>query len=396
MRLLTITHYADLLGANRSLLHLLEGLRSEKGVCVEVWCPQEGAFTAALRERGFEYKILPFANWGYTLRSFGLWVFPLKWAISQRKIPLFEAELQRFQPDLIHSNSSLVSLGAILAERTGLPHVWHIREFGWSDYQVVFPLGKAFQVKYYQKASAIIAISDCIRTAFRTGLETLVTSEKPPVFTIFNGIGKTADLKALQQKSNLDFAQSELDFIKKTINFLIIGLLHPSKNQLQALRAFRLAFSENPNLRLNIVGSGRKIYTLRLKFLAKIWGLAQAVTFTGYVKNPDAAYANADVVLMCSANEGMGRVTAEAMAQQKTVIGCNSGATPELISDGENGFLYDGSDADLCKKMLFAAENPEKRQEIGAKAFQSVLQNFTDEMYVESVWQVFQMVLKKP
>jgi hypothetical protein len=171
MRLLTITHYADLLGANRSLLHLLEGLRSEKGVCVEVWCPQEGAFTAALRERGFEYKILPFANWGYTLRSFGLWVFPLKWAMSQQKMSLFEAELQRFQPDLIHSNSSLVSLGAILAERTGLPHVWHIREFGWSDYQVVFPLGKAFQAKYYQKASAIIAISDCIRT----GLGTLVT-----------------------------------------------------------------------------------------------------------------------------------------------------------------------------------------------------------------------------
>jgi glycosyltransferase involved in cell wall biosynthesis len=393
MRLLTITHYADLLGANRSLLHLLEGLRSEKGVCVEVWCPQEGAFTAALRERGFEYKILPFANWGYTLRSFGLWVFPIKWAMSQRKMSLFEAELQRFQPDLIHSNSSLVSLGAILAERTGLPHVWHIREFGWLDYQVVFPLGKAFIQKYHAKTSAFIAISDCIRTIVLPHITVL--SSKIPVFTIFNGIGKAADLQQATEKSKLDFSESEADSTKKILNFLIIGLLHPSKNQLQALRAFRLAFAENPNLRLNIVGSGRKIYTLRLKFLAKIWGLAQAVTFTGYVKNPSLAYANADVVLMCSANEGMGRVTAEAMAQQKTVIGCNSGATPELISDGKNGLLYDGSDADLCKKMLFIAKNAEKRLEIGEKAYLSVLENFTDEKYVASVWQVFKDVCTK-
>ena len=51
------------------------------------------------------------------------------------------------------------------------------------------------------------------------------------------------------------------------------------------------------------------------------------------------AYQESDVVVMCSEHEAMGRVTAEAMAFAKPVIGYNSGATPELISQGR-GWLF--------------------------------------------------------
>jgi glycosyltransferase involved in cell wall biosynthesis len=361
----------------------LEGLRNDEGVVIEVWCPSEGAFTAELTKRGLAYKVLPFANWAYTLRSFGLWLFPLKWWLSQRKLSLFERELQAFSPDIIHSNSSVVSLGALLSARSNVPHLWHIREYGWLDYQLFFPLGNRFIQYYHQKAAAFIAISACIRRSVLPHI-----TNKPPIYTIFNGVGKR---NALALWAN-NTANNTPDNTRKTTHFLIIGLVHPSKNQLQALRAFRLAYRQNPQLRLEIVGSGRKIYLLRLQLLARYWGIAAAVTFTDYVSNPDSVYQNADVVLMCSPNEGMGRVTAEAMVRCKTVIGYNAGATPELIDDGKNGFLYDGSDADLCEKMLWVAQNRDFCTTIGQNAHQFVMANCTDEQYVAACYKVMQAV----
>jgi glycosyltransferase involved in cell wall biosynthesis len=387
MKLLSITHYSAFLGANRSLLHLLEGLRDQKGVEVQVWCPSEGAFTEALRKSGIAYKVLPFANFGYTLRSVSLWLFPFKYWQNNQKMPFFEAELRSFSPDVIHSNSSLVALGALLAERTGLPHVWHVREFGWSDYQVVFPLGNRFMQAQHAKASAFIAISDSIRQRVLGH-----TGAKPPVFTIFNGIGTAENIVNMPKKLAKNFSESEKNNTENApeiTNFLIIGLLHPSKNQLQALRAFRLAFAQNPNLRLEIVGEGRKIYTLQLRFLVRFWHLQNVVRFSGYLADPNQAYARADAVLMCSPNEGMGRVTAEAMARKKVVVGYNGGATPEIITDGKNGFLYNGTDADLCEKMLFIPKNQTKMHEISENAHQTALDKFSDEAYTAACFAVF-------
>ena len=51
----------------------------------------------------------------------------------------------------------------------------------------------------------------------------------------------------------------------KTITFLVIGMLHPSKNQMVALKAFAQIAKEFPNARLLIVGKGRRFYEHELK-----------------------------------------------------------------------------------------------------------------------------------
>jgi glycosyltransferase involved in cell wall biosynthesis len=376
MKLLCLTHYADLLGANRSLLHLLSGL--PKAVQVQVWCPREGAFCAELRKRGIDVQVVPFANWAYTVRSRGFWLFGWRWWQHQRQLPDFLAQAAAFAPDIIHSNSSVVVLGAQLAERLRVPHVWHIREYGWADYQLFFLLGAAAKKRYFAQATTFIAISESIKNTV------LANVKNVPTPIIYNGVGKLAYLQTLPIAQTIE---------KQHFTFLIIGLLHPAKNQLQAIRAFRIVQKKYPNTRLVIVGTGRKMYELRLRLCAKIWGLSNCIAFRGYVADPTAVYRAADAVLMCSPNEAMGRVTAEAMAYAKPVIGCNSGATPELITPMHNGLLYNGTDTDLAAQMIWLLQNPDLAAEIARNAHQYVLQKFSDEKYVAQVYELLQAIV---
>jgi glycosyltransferase involved in cell wall biosynthesis len=369
MRLLSITHYALLLGANRSLLHLLKGLKERHGVQLLVLCPAEGPFTAALKAAGIDYVVKPYANWGYSLLSARLWLFPWVWWKSQRTVwPEVLALAQKFNPDVVHSNSTLLATGWQLAEALGKPHIWHIREFGWKDYNIVFPLGLKQLREKLRRANQVIAISKAIGDAFGAYLQ-----RSPKV--IFNGIGT----KAVIERAFENGQQKPDDGL---FRFLIIGLLHPAKGQLDAVKAFRRVWQKHAHARLVIAGNGRKLYEWRLRWQAWKDGTSKAIQFCGFVSNPAPVYAQSDVVLMCSRHEAMGRVTAEAMSYGKPVIGFKGGATPEIIQPGMQGEWYE-SVAELSDKMIQMIAYQGELKSMGNNAFERALQLFADEAYVD-------------
>jgi alpha-1,3-rhamnosyl/mannosyltransferase len=98
------------------------------------------------------------------------------------------------------------------------------------------------------------------------------------------------------------------------------------------------------------------------------------VRFTGYVAEEEkAAHFNlADVFVFPSALEGFGLTVAEAMASGLPVVASDRGSLPELIVDGEGGFVCDvrtaGPVADALERLLadaalrakFSAANAER------------------------------------
>ena len=65
------------------------------------------------------------------------------------------------------------------------------------------------------------------------------------------------------------------------------------------------------------------------------------MVFTGYVPEADKAdhFNLGDVFLFPSAMEGFGLVVAEAMSTGLPVVASNRGSIPELVVDGEGGFV---------------------------------------------------------
>ncbi|MBK8554773.1 MAG: glycosyltransferase [Lewinellaceae bacterium] len=201
MRIVFITHYTDMLGANRSLLHLILQLTRKHNVTALVLCPGTGPLTEVLEKEGIDFQAFPFSNAAYTIFSLRLYAFFLLRLHTRFFVfPRVLRAVAAFNPDVIHSNTSVVHLGWRLSEKLKKPHVWHIREFGWSDYKLVFPYSKAFTKKKMAAASAVICISRAIESAWQLLPQT-------PEYVLFNGVGT---LSLLQSRMQPEASQKRL------------------------------------------------------------------------------------------------------------------------------------------------------------------------------------------
>jgi len=105
-----------MMGANRSLLGLIRGLRKYEVESV-VLCPKKGDFTDALEAENVEYLVAPFTNWVYTKVSPNYYLFPLRILQNYFVLPRLSKQVAAINPDLIYTNSSVTAVGAYLAHR---------------------------------------------------------------------------------------------------------------------------------------------------------------------------------------------------------------------------------------------------------------------------------------
>lgn len=98
------------------------------------------------------------------------------------------------------------------------------------------------------------------------------------------------------------------------------------------------------------------------------------------LSSQDSAFVNAlqrraAVVLQKSLREGFGLTVTEAMWKGTPVIGGNVGGIRHQIKDGENGFLVDDVE-EAAERIVLLLRDEKRRREMGAKARESVRENF--------------------
>ncbi len=379
MTILFLTHGADMMGANRSMLAILDGIRAH-GVSPIVALPQAGSLEQALQARGIAYFITPYFNWAHTRyisRHYWLNAYYQRQNKTQH-LPRLTAEAQQRQVDLVYTNSSITGMGAWLAEAIGVPHVWHIREFGEADYGLAFWKGKRAFRHGASKAQLVVAISHAVEKAVLDGIDA-------PKLTLYDGMVSRSDYARIPPNSHPP---------KDTFTFLIIGLIHPTKGQLTALRAFHQVYQEYPQARLIIAGKGRRLYTRSIQTYIRRHHLTEVVDFKGYVSDPEQVHQQADAVLVCSKKEGLGRVTVEGMLWGNPVIGYDSGGTAELIDHQETGLLYQNFE-ELVQYMGRLLTDPDAVRTYGANGRAKVPQHFFIQDYVDQLYQHLQPLLPK-
>lgn len=377
MKIVFITTSSNYLGANRSmyvLIQELKNLRYEIIVC----CPSEGELCVELEKINVSYWVVPFVNWAFPKYiNPAYWTFPFqKKKNSIAVLSICEKVRATTGVDAIYTNSSLTGIGAEVAQAMGLPHIWHIREFGEADYNLHFMEGRQRFYEYANRAKAIIAVSKAIE------IEVLAPVIAPK-YAIHNGIFSQSAL----QKIGIQRFESIEKF-----TYVVIGLLHPTKGQMQALQAFHQVYKKNKNTRLWIIGSGRRLYTLRLKAYIKLHGLQDAVQMIDYIAKPMETIAQAHVMLMASKSEGMGRVTLEGMACGLPVIGYDGGGTPELVQHGVDGYLYK-SQEECVSYMYQLSQDKELCKKMGTAGRRKVEQEYTVEDFARKINTIFEKAI---
>jgi phosphatidyl-myo-inositol dimannoside synthase len=131
------------------------------------------------------------------------------------------------------------------------------------------------------------------------------------------------------------------------------------------------------NVSLVAVGDGDD--RPRLEALAREAGVADSVIFLRGLSRPDlvACFARCDVFALPSAGEGFGYVFVEAMALGKPTIGGAHGGTPDIIQDGDTGYLVTHGDvARLATVIGNLLQDDSLRTAMGRRAAQHVRANF--------------------
>jgi colanic acid/amylovoran biosynthesis glycosyltransferase len=129
---------------------------------------------------------------------------------------------------------------------------------------------------------------------------------------------------------------------------LAVGRLHAVKDHAFLIRACRRLKKRGLAFVCLIAGEGPE--RPHLERLIRDFGLQNEVQLLGHVlrKRLDAYYAACDLVVLTSQSEGIPLVLMEAMAYGRPVLAPAITGIPELVIDGETGFLYrPGSLSDL-------------------------------------------------
>ncbi len=167
---------------------------------------------------------------------------------------------------------------------------------------------------------------------------------------------------------------------------LLIGLvarLDPVKGHEYALQAMKILQNAKVKCRLVALGYENERTFAWLHELADSLAIGDKVVSFGLRKDLPEVLSNLDIGLITSiGSEANSRSALEFMASGKPVVGTSVGVIPELIADGEQGFIVRPKDAchtaAALQKLL---ENPLLRTRLGNNARQRVDENFSLEKF---------------
>ena len=162
---------------------------------------------------------------------------------------------------------------------------------------------------------------------------------------------------------------------------LFVGYTFDLKGGPDVLKAFAIARKRMPELELVIVGPH---HTSEMN--------QDGVCYVGAVADRETLlnhYRSADLFLLPSRCDSFGFVFLEAMTQGLACVGTRLNAMPEIISDGESGYLVEPGDYEKIAGLIIDFySQPDTRQAMGECARERVLERFTWPRVVEAMQSV--------
>ncbi len=293
-------------------------------------------------------------------------------------IPHLINYLKGIDADLVHTQLEAANiLGNISAKLLRLPSVCTIH--------VLPSLNVNAKTKLHQKVEwfALRHFCDRVISVSEEARQYHMRVSGAPdrqVTTIYNGIDMTAF-------SNLDYAherssvRAELGLPPEADVLVTVAVLRPPKGIQFMIRALPAILASHPNTYYLIVGSGEHREAL-IEEVRKA-GVQERVVFAGMRKDVPQLLGASDIFVLPTLTEALPTVLAEAMAARLPLIASRVGGVPEMILDGQNGFLVKPENIEsLSSACIRLLKNRDERAAMGAEGRDIVNQKFTIERQV--------------
>lgn len=319
----------------------------------------------------------------------------------QRLINVFKKE----RPHIVHTHTSKAGIiGRIAARRAGVPIVVHT------------PHGHVFHSYESRLKSLLFVTAERRCAAMADRLVALTDTERREHLDL--GVGAAHKWRVVH--SGVDFApfeaargegpavRRELGIAPTACVIGTVGRLVPIKGQSYLIDAFAQIAAGRNDLHLLLVGDGE----LRSPLVAQAKALGLAVVehdqdggspsaasggsvhFTGLRRDVPRLMAALDLFTLPSLNEGMGRVLVEAMAMELPCIASRVSGIPDVVVDGETGWLVSPRDpAALAGALRAALQEPDEARARGVRGRRRVAPAFSVERMVEKLETLYRELL---
>jgi glycosyltransferase involved in cell wall biosynthesis len=371
LRVLVCTHQLNLGGAQLYLLDLLRELVRQGAVEPAVVSSADGVLREELEAIGIPVHISSLVPPDDLSSHVGRVEELFAWA-SERG----------FEAVFVNTATAFSFPGAELAAELGVPAVWAIHESFppavlWSELD---PQVRRRAEKALSGAAVALFEADATRRLFEPSI----------------GAGRSLvvpyglDLRPIEA-ARADFdraaARREAGIAEDAEVVLCVGTVEPRKAQLPLAQAFGSIAADHPRARLVFVGGRDDVYSDALSAFVESNGLDDRIDLIPVTPDILPWYGLADLLVCASDIESLPRTVLEAMAFETPVLATSVFGLPELIDDGETGWLCEPRDTLALASALDRALNssPEERRRIGRAARALVIRRHPLDAYGREV-----------
>lgn len=361
----TDTYYPSVNGAAYFTYRLANAL-AKKGYNVFVMCPSR-SFKNTVSNNNVVTE--------YGIRSVHIPVYqnfrisPL--IISQK---IIRRVIEEISPDVIHvQNHFMIGKGATLtAKKLGIP-IMGTNHFMPENLVHYFHLPKVIEnwlIKFgWKQCVRVFEQLDVVTTPTKTAAELL---KKAGFTKVAIPLSCGIDLKRFKPTNDGSYLKQVYEIPQDKPVLLYVGRLDKEKRIEVILRALP-DILRIVNVHLVLAGIGKEKQNLE-KLVDKL-GIQKFVTFTGFVLDNDLQniYLTANLFVIAGIAELQSIVTMEAMASGLPIVAVNAMALPELVHDGENGYLFpDGDNKTLTKKILTILSDQKLKARMSEKSLEII------------------------
>lgn len=312
-------------GAQTYVYELIKVERSKNKVYLVVG--EEGALTEKVKRlSGVKVMILPSLKRNISLFN------DLKAICQLRKI------MKSIKPDILHLNSSKAGfVGRLAAVFLKTKTIFTVHGWAFTD-----GVESTFRKLVYRSIERLVApMTDlfiCVSNYdYQIGMRDKVLSvKKKNAVIIHNGVDEPVNFEITDK------------IIHDPVRILMTARFSRQKDQETLLKA--LANIGGENYEMVFLGDGP---TLKYnKHLANNLGIGDNVEFKGFSEDVETYLKNCDIFVLSTNYEGLPISIIEAMSYGMPIIATNVGGNSELVENGKNGFLVDGSVESLRSALM--------------------------------------------
>jgi glycosyltransferase involved in cell wall biosynthesis len=370
MKVLHIQKVAGIGGSERHLLSLLPAL-ANAGLDVRMLIAatdEADRFSDALQARDIPLRMVPAGP-----------------HLNPALATALAREIRSFRPDIVHTHLVHADIHGQLAMAAGRAvRVSSVHSTDAFYRRQPFRTGARLAG---HRAGAVIAISDHVR-GFLEDLRLVPADRVRVVHYGIDASGWRLD------ESERRRARAQLGLRSAEVAVGMAARLIPGKGHSLLLEAVAEARRAHPQLRLLVAGRG----PLRVELEREAERIAPgAVAFFGFVEDVKAFINACDVLAFPTQpalGEGFGLAALEAMASGRPVVATDVASLPELVSDGETGFLVAPRSVEaLTAALASLASDGDLRERLGARGQERARTTFSLERMVERTLAVYQEAL---